>query len=127
MELMDFILAEPLPLVAWVMVLMVMNTASIFFLKRVEARWVLAAWIPNGIFMSYLLTQFGYTRMLGLSHVVFWTPLLVYLWRRRAQWNVSGSLTGKWLVGLFGVNLASLLVDYVDVVRYLLGDHSALG
>jgi len=127
MELMDFILAEPLPLLAWVMVLMVMNTLSVLFLKRVEARWVLAAWIPNGIFMSFLFTQVGYTRMLGLSHVVFWTPLLIYLWRRRAHWNVAGSLTGKWLVGLFVVNLASLVVDYLDVIRYLMGDHTPLG
>ena len=127
MDLMNYILAEPLPLVIWVMVLMTMNTVSIVFLKRVEARWVLAAWIPNGIFMSYLLTQFGYTRMLGLSHIVFWTPLLAYLWKRRKQWDVSGSLTGKWLVGLFTVNLISLLIDYADIVRYLMGDHGVLG
>jgi len=127
MDLMNFILAEPLPLKAWVFILMIMNTLSILFLKRVEARWVLAAWIPNGIFMSFLLTQFGYTRMLGLSHVVFWTPLLIYLWRRRDQWNVSGSLTGKWLVGLFTVNLISLVIDYADVIRYLTGDQAVLG
>lgn len=127
MSLMDFIMAEPLPLKAWVFVLMIMNTLSIVFVKRVEARWVLAAWILNMVFMSFLLTQFGYTRMLGLSHIVFWTPLLIYLWRRRAAWNVGGSLTGKWLVGLFTVNLVSLLVDYADVIRYLLGDHATLG
>ena len=127
MDLMNFILAEPLPLRAWVFILMIMNTLSILFLKRVEARWVLAAWIPNGIFMSFLLTQFGYTRMLGLSHVVFWTPLLIYLWVRRDQWDVSGSLAGKWLVGLFTVNLISLVVDYIDVIRYLMGDQAVLG
>jgi len=127
MELLNFILAEPLPLRAWVIVLMIMNTLSIVFLKRGEARWVLAAWLLNGAFMSFLLTQFGYTRMLGLSHVVFWTPLLVYLWARRSRWNVSGSLAGKWLVGLFVVNLLSLIIDYADVIRYLMGDHAVLG
>lgn len=127
MGLMDFIMAESLPLRSWVIILMVMNTASILFLKRVEARWVLAAWIPNGIFMSWLLTQVGYTRMLGLSHVIFWTPLLIYLWMRRDKWNVSGSLTGKWLVGLFAVNLISLVIDYADVARYIMGDHATLG
>lgn len=127
MDLMDFIMAEPLPLKAWVFVLMIMNTLSIVFLKRVEARWVLAAWILNMVFMSFLFTLYGYTRMLGLSHIVYWTPLLIYLWRRRGAWNVSGSLTGKWIAGLFTVNLISLLVDYVDVIRYLLGDHATLG
>ena len=126
MDLMNNILVQPLPIIIWVFVLMLMNTLSIVFLKRVEARWVLAAWISNGIFMPVLLSQFGYTRILGLSHVVFWTPLLIYLWTRRKNWNVSGSLAGKWLLGLFIVNMMSLFVDYLDVIRYLLGDHAVL-
>lgn len=127
MELMDFIRAEPLPLFMWVVVLMLMNTVSVLFFKRIEALWVLATWIANGIFMSFLLAQFGYTRILGLSHVVFWTPLLIYLWRRRVSWAVSATLSGKWLLGLFAVNLASLIVDYLDVIRYLMGDTATLG
>ena len=65
MGLMDKILTEPAWLVAWVMTMMVLNTAAVFFLSRTEARWILGAWIGNVIFMSALFEMVGYVRLLG--------------------------------------------------------------
>lgn len=94
-----------------------------FSITRVEARWTLFAMILNVIFMMWLYSQVGYVRLLGLPHVVLWTPLAFYLWQRRDRWQVRTTLGGKWIVALFTIMVISLVMDYADVVRYLLGDH----
>lgn len=120
--LMGHIMNQTPILVAWVTWLMIVNTASILFAGRhVEARWILAAWLVNFALMSGLFAAFGFTRILGLSHVLVWTPLLVYLWRRSSG-APAGSAFTTWILALFVSNAVSLLFDYVDVARYLLGD-----
>ncbi len=117
------ILGEPLWLQAWVGWLVIVNTASLLFSARVEARWVLAAWLCNLVFMSALYEWNGYNRLLGLSHVVWWTPLLVYLFRRRELVPRAGAF-GRWIRILVLSDAASLVIDYVDVLRYALGDRT---
>jgi len=122
MTLNDFILQEPIWLRSWLFWLMFINTASIVFaFTRPEAHWVLTAWLANLLFMPMLFAEFGYTRILGLSHIVFWTPLLVYLWRRRTGIELR-SVSGAYLWALFASNGLSLVIDYIDLARYLAGD-----
>ncbi|MEM9619881.1 MAG: hypothetical protein AAF936_18150 [Pseudomonadota bacterium] len=112
-------MAQPLWLQAWVGWMVLVNfVGGLVFIRRTEARWILGAIISAGLFMEFLYGQFGYQRILGLAHVVFWTPLLVYLWSRRSAWNISG-LSGKWLAVVFVTDLTSLIIDYIDVARYL--------
>jgi hypothetical protein len=99
------------------------NTAGLLFLRQRAARWVLAAWIGNVVFMSILYELNGYNRLLGLSHVIFWTPLVLWLFRRRAALREPRPF-GVWVVLLVATNSVSLVIDYVDVLRYLLGDRS---
>jgi hypothetical protein len=120
--LMGHIMNQTPLLVVWVTWLMIVNTASVLFLRRhVEARWVLGAWVVNFGLMSALFAAFGFTRILGLAHVLVWTPLLVYLWRRSPGAR-GGSLFAAWIVTLFVSNAISVIIDYVDVARFLLGD-----
>lgn len=122
MTLNDFILQEPIWLRSWLFWLMFINTASVIFaFTRKEAHWVLTAWLANLLFMPMLFAEFGYTRILGLSHIVFWTPLLVYLWRRRAEIELR-SVSGAYLWALFVSDGLSLVIDYIDLARYLAGD-----
>ncbi len=71
--------------------------------------------------MSTLAEINGYNGLLGISHVIFWTPLLVYLYRLRAMVN-RASWVGRWFVALFVSNAVSLVMDSVEVVRYFAGD-----
>ncbi|MCH7960337.1 MAG: hypothetical protein IID08_09405 [Candidatus Hydrogenedentes bacterium] len=120
------ILSMPIGWMLWVMWMMALNTASMIFCwKKIEARFVLAAWIPNGIFMTLLAEQMGYTRILGLSHVIFWTPLVIYLFTRRKNFEWSTTY-GKWLYILLVTNVASLVIDYIDVIRYIAGDRDTV-
>lgn len=114
------IMAEPLWLQAWVYWMMLLNTAAIFFLRHKQAKLVLAAWIGNVITMSVLFEVVGYVRLLGLSHVIWWTPLVIYLFRGRASFPAGMAATWLWVLML--TNTASLVVDYIDVARYLMGD-----
>jgi len=120
-ELTKQLLAEPWGLQLWVGWMMLLNTLSLAFWRRIEARWVLAAWAGNLVLMPTLCALNGYNRLLGLSHVLFWTPLLIYLLRRRRELPRSGAF-GAWIHLLLVTDAASLVVDYIDVVRYLAGD-----
>ena len=119
--LMDGIMQMPIGWKLWVFWMMAINTASIAFLARNEARFCLAVWIPNGIMMMVMAEEFGYVRLLGLSHIIWWTPLVIYLLRRRKEID-RATWFGKWVVALFVTNCASLVIDYIDVIRYIAGD-----
>ncbi len=126
MSLGEAIAQQPLWLQIWVYWMVIMNLAGILFVVgRVEARWVVGAFLVNSLFMSWLNDTQGYTRLLGLSHVVFWTPLAVYLFRRLPSIETRTPF-GMWLRVLLITIVLSLVVDYIDVVRYLLGERAPL-
>jgi hypothetical protein len=76
------LLQQPVWVQVWVAWMGLVNMASLVFLRRPEARVILGAFAGNFIFMNPLFTMNGFNRLLGLSHVVFWTPLVIYLARR---------------------------------------------
>lgn len=114
-------LAAPLWVQIWGAWLVVVNTAAVVFLKQREGRIVLAVWALNGATMMLMAQFHGYTRLLGLVHVVWWTPLLLLLLRSRKEFSVADRY-GRWLYVLMVTIAISLVFDYVDVVRYVLGD-----
>lgn len=114
------IMAEPLWLQAWVYWMMLINTAAFLFLRTTEGKAVAVAWVGNIITMSALYEIVGYVRLLGLSHVIWWTPLVIFLFLRRGQF--PNGKTAAWLWILLLTNSASLVIDYVDVARYFMGD-----
>ena len=108
----------------WLNVMMVTlpGLGIVFSFVRVEARWVVAGFVAGAATMLFIYSQTGYTRLLGLGHVLFWTPVLIYLLRRRAQWRVKETLSGKWIVLAVTVLTISLAFDYTDVIRWVLGE-----
>jgi hypothetical protein len=102
----------------------VLMLAIPFSFVRVEARWallVIALTLPA---MIALHSMIGYVRLLGVVHVVIWTPFAIYLWRRRDRWRVKETISGKWVLVLFATMIVSLAFDYTDVVRWLLGERA---
>ena len=70
--------------------------------------------------IDWMFGAMGYVKLLGLPHVLIWTPLVFFLivqarktdmpvWPRRVIWVIVGTI------------VVSLVFDYVDVARYLLG------
>ena len=120
MVLIENILQEPLWFLFWCAWLGLVNMAAVWFLRHKPARWVLAAFVSSLVFMWTLAEINGYNPLLGISHVIFWTPLLVYLYRRRASLD-RATWVGRWLLALFVSDGVSLVFDYVEVVRYFAG------
>jgi len=115
------LLQQPWWLLLWIGWLGVVNLTALAFFSEVEARWVLIALAGSSIFILILCELNGYNRLLGLGHVVFWTPLMIYLYRRLPT-LVGPRLFEQWIRVLLASIGVSLVVDYVDVLRYLLGD-----
>jgi hypothetical protein len=92
---------------------------------RRDALIVLLTNISVIVSMGWLYRQIGYVRLLGIVHVILWTPLFVYLFNRAK--NGEMTLAFRLVIWLFVATLAvSLAFDYVDVVRYLLGGRDSM-
>ena len=75
--------------------------------------------------MEWLYAQVGFVRLLGLAHLVYWTPVYGWILARRHSIDTT-SLFGEYVVLYLIVVGTSLVIDVVDVVRYLLGDGELL-
>lgn len=105
----------------WLVLLMLANlVAPLFFLGHLEAWVVLGTFLAAGALMGFLCGVFGFTRILGLAHFL-WIPLLVWLGTRLGE-IPDDTAFGLWLRVLIGLDALSLVIDLVDVGRYLAGD-----
>jgi hypothetical protein len=85
----------------------------------------LAAALAVMVSMQWLYTQVGFVRLLGLPHVVIWTPLALYLLvRLRTGRMPAAARAVTW--GLLVSIVVSLAFDYIDVIRWLLGERGSL-
>ena len=126
----DAIAMQPLWLKSWMYLLGATNIVAIFFLfRRGEKSWtwrpqawaILASFFAAGIFMEWLYGQYGYVRLLGLAHLVFWTPAYIWILRSRKTIAASAPIFGKYILIYLLINGISLIIDFVDVVRYFTG------
>jgi len=105
----------------WLMVLVAANMiVPLFFLGRFEAQVVLGTTMMGMILMTILTALTGFSRLLGLGHLP-WLALLVIIWGNLDQLPVD-DFYGLWLRAVLVLNSISLVVDTIDVVRYILGD-----
>lgn len=111
----------------WLGVAMIATPVVLIFSKatRRDAFIVLLTNIIVIASMGWLYRQIGYVRLLGIVHVVLWTPLVVYLWVRAK--NAEITFPFRFVIWLFVATLVvSLAFDYIDVVRYVLGDRASM-
>lgn len=103
---------------------LVLMLAFPFAFVRAEARWAVLVVLLTLPSMVALHHAMGYVRLLGVVHVVIWTPFVIYLWRRRNEWRVKETISGKWILVLFLTMIVSLAFDYADVARWLIGERA---
>ena len=92
-----------------------------FALARAEARWVLLVGIATVPVSNVILYLFGVSRIWGLGHILLWTPLLIYLIKRRPGFDHRSAFS-VWLHALMATVAISLAFNAVDVARWALGD-----
>ena len=105
----------------WLALLVTANlVVPIFFIGRIEAQIVVGTMLISMMLMTYLTYLSGFTRLLGLGHVL-WFPLMYFLWNRLDQ-IPADDLFGIWVRVLIALNAASLVLDGIDVMRYIAGE-----
>ena len=125
---------QPAWLLAYLMVLVAANLGAMFFIAkktpqgwrpRYEALAIVAAFLLAGEFMEYLYQQYGYVRLLGLAHIVFWTPVYAWIFTHRkdyAAYPYFSKFVPFYLV-MAGI---SLTIDVIDLLRYALGETGSM-
>jgi len=114
------ILRLPIGVQIWNAVLIAANlVVPLSYLERVEAQVVLATFFVSVFLMGVITGIVGFTRLLGAGHVL-WFPLLYFLWIRLAD-IPSDDFFGLWVRALMALNAISLVVDLIDIARYVRG------
>ena len=117
------VMRGPIHVRLWLMLLIFFNLlVPLFYIHRVEAQVVLGALLASATLMTVLTGLSGFTRLLGLGHI-FWLPLLYFLWNRLGQIPADG-LFGVWIRIVIAVNAISLVIDGIEVLRYIAGDRA---
>ncbi len=107
----------------WLWMLVGANLAApLFFLGHLEAQVTIAALLISMTLMTALTARFGFSRILGLGHVA-WLPLLAFLVGRVTEVPAATGF-GLWLRTVIVLDAISLVLDAVDVVRFLRGDRA---
>lgn len=116
-------LKMPLHWQLWLMLLVTANVVTpFFFLHHVEALVVLGTFVASMTLMTLLTARFGFTRIVGLGHIL-WIPMLAFLSTRLGDIPAVDAF-GIWIRALFVLNGVSLAIDAVDVFRYIAGDRA---
>ncbi len=112
--------------VAWVTLIALTNCAAVFFVGHdPRAKWVLFALAVSAVVMIWLFARFGYSRIMGLGHLVSWGPLVVFLWATRSSLpDATAANVLMWLV--MGLNSAAMAIDVIDLARFLSGDRAPM-
>ncbi len=111
----------PKPWVVWIMLLMLVNMViPLFYLGTLEGEVVLGAFVFGALHQGWIFSAKGFVRLLGIGHLV-WIPMVAWLWTRLDVAS-TGSLFRHWLLATIVLVSLSLLIDAVDVIRYLRGE-----
>ena len=119
------LLHGPRWILLWVVVVLmgVNMVAPLIFWDTLEARIVLGTFLVGGVLMMGLTARFGFTRILGLGHVL-WIPLILFLITRLGL-HPADTPMGIWIRAVLLINGISLVMDGIDVVRYIRGEREA--
>ncbi|MFY0611450.1 MAG: hypothetical protein JXQ99_07995 [Hyphomicrobiaceae bacterium] len=113
--------------VAWMGIAIIGTMIALLFSKatRRDSAVILVTTAVIYFAMMWLYQQIGFVRLLGIVHVVVWTPLAVYLWQRLKNPEIIAPFRHVIIVFLVTIVL-SLAFDYVDVARYMLGERGSM-
>ena len=118
---MKTLMLMPKPWVAWLSLLVAGNMlVPLYFIQTLEAKVVLAAMICGMMVMTAVFGAKGFVRLLGVGHIA-WVPMIPWLIIRLDKTSFE-SLFGYWLAVIIVLNGLSLIIDGIDVLRYIRGE-----
>ena len=92
---------------------------------RILAIALLIAGVLSAVAVGYIYNNFGYIKLLGVPHIILYTPLVLFMFR-----SIKSDDVPVWPRRLMMVALATILIslafDYTDAIRYILGERTPL-
>ena len=130
MTLPEAIATQPAWIGLWLNILMLGG----FILPVILLFWAKTRWIAIGALVAGIASAFavgamydmgGYTKLLGLPHVFFYTPVVYVFWQNIKHGDLSvWPRRIAWVVMI--IICISLVFDYTDVLRYWAGNRMPL-
>ena len=125
-------MAENMPtwLYFWLVPLVLTNLVAVLFIVgrkagqwifRIEALSIIVSFMLAAQIMEWIYGELGYVRLLGVGHLVGWTPAYLWIWSRRKHHDPATTLFGKYLLVYLLMNGISLVIDFIDMIRYFVG------
>ncbi len=115
------LMSLPMPWPVWLGFLVAVNVAGpIYFFEALEAKVVLGAFLAGAALMTAIFASKGFVRLLGIGHIA-WVPMVPWLWARLDQVG-PGDLLGYWMIAVMALNSLALIIDAIDVLRYVRGE-----
>lgn len=90
---------------------------------RLTSVFAIISSVTGGFATAKLYDAVGYVKLLGLPHIIFWTPLAIYLIVQLRRPDIP-KLPRTIMMVILGAITISLVFDYMDLFRYLLGDRT---
>jgi hypothetical protein len=107
------------------LILMPVNMASLFFINEPMGIWVaVLANIAMMMNMPVMLHDRGFSKMMGIPHLIPWTILAGILIFNRPE---ATGLYDTYLWVLLGTNVISLIFDFPDAAKWFHGDRTPAG
>ena len=113
--------------VGWIAVINIATLAALLITPALRRDGIVVgvAFLANYLLMNWLYGQFGYVRLLGLSHILVWTPLALYLIFALRSDRLIGWV--RRLTQVFVLSMGvSLVFDTVDVARWIMGEQASM-
>ena len=105
---------------AWVVLLVLVNLASVLFLDTIYGQ-VAAAAMSAGVVVIVLIHEtLGFVRLMGIGHI-FWIPMLIWFVMNPPDRSETPTLYW-WFMSLVVCNTLCLVIDTRDVLRYVRGE-----
>jgi len=115
------LMSMPMPWLVWLGLLLAVNVVGpIYFFEALEAKVVLVAFLASLGLMTAIFAAKGFVRLLGIGHIL-WVPMVPWLWIRLDQVG-PGEPIGYWITAVIILDSVSLIIDGIDVLRYLKGE-----
>ena len=115
------LMSMPMPWLVWLGLLLAVNVVGpIYFFEALEAKVVLVAFLASLGLMTAIFAAKGFVRLLGIGHIL-WVPMVPWLWIRLDQVG-PGEPIGYWITAVIILDSISLIIDGIDVLRYLKGE-----
>jgi hypothetical protein len=130
MTLNEAIATQPAWVGMWLMVLL----AGAFVAPLILLIWKASRKAGIITFIASLLAGFGvqlmfdamgYVKLLGLPHLILWVPIVVFLMAQQARGDMP-NWPRRIIWFITAIICISLVFDFIDVVRWVLGERAPL-